>query len=387
MPVININLPENAELKKAVNNLKIDLLSKQSTVFYSTILFSMKWIITDDIKTADVDGFELRFNPQFLLEQDKLQRIGLAAHEALHVALNHIFRGKAYDPDKFNDAADHAINLHLLAHGFKLPDGGLADSKFKNLSAELIYPHIVADPSKGSGGGTGFNGNDIRYTNEGDHGMSTQAQQAKIDSIITKAVTASKMAGDKPGTIPGDVEIYVQELLNPKLPWTHLLEHYTDAFVNDDFSYNRANRRFLPEFYLPTLYSEGMGKLAVAVDTSCSVRDDQFIEFISEIEEIRIKLKPEVTNIMGFDTRISFSAQLDPEDPIEQVKFKGRGGTSLDPVFEYYNRPENSPQVLIVFSDLEVDLDIPEPNYPVIWICFENPDVEVPFGTLIHYDE
>ena len=73
-------------------------------------------------------------------------------------------------------------------------------------------------------------------------------------------------------------------------------------------------------------------------------------------------------------------------DPIEKVSFTGWGGTCLEPVFEHYDKAP--PTVLIIFSDLYCR-EIPKedmPTYPVLWVCTDNKNATVNFGTLIHFD-
>lgn len=364
--------------EKSFNKAKIGLMGMQNSVFITSILFSLKFLWDETCPTAYTDGSCIGVNPEFWLKLTTEEQIGLLAHETWHVAFNHMFRSKNFEHKKYNIAADHVINLMLLADGFELPKGGLHDSKYKDMSTEAVYK-LLPNPPKRKGG-IEYDC-DIRKPKKGE----ADKIQQQVKEILVKAATRAKMQGTKAyGSIPGDILIMLDELVNPKLPWTTILQNYMSSFACEDYSYQRPNRRFSPEFYLPSLHSEALGEICVAVDTSCSVSDEQFKKFLSEINEIKEKLKPLLTTIIDFDTKIHKIHKLGPEDTMEGVGFAGRGGTDLTPVFEYYAKTH--PNVLIIFSDLECCEITEDPNYPVIWICVDNPNAHVNFGEIIHFD-
>lgn len=278
-------------------------------------------------------------------------------------------------------------------------DGGLLDNQYENMTTMQVYNLLPDEPNSnngqnGNGGGNssdenndkpfGGMGNDIKDPTKGKSSQQIQQDKNELDNILVKASMASKMAGDKPGSIPGDIQILIEELTNPKLPWNVILQNYMTSFNKDDYSYQRPNRRFTPDFYLPSLHSEGLDEIAVAVDTSGSVSEDEFRAFLTEINNIKETLNPKKTTIIDFDTSIKHVHTINEGDSIHNLPFSGRGGTDLDCVFDYYGK--NKPNLLLVFSDLWCDQIEDDPGYPVIWVCVDNPNAEVNFGTLIHYD-
>ena len=131
------------------------------------------------------------------------------------------------------------------------------------------------------------------------------------------------------------------------------------------------------------MYSESIGEIAVAIDSSGSVSNKDFLACASEIDNFIRKVKPSKTTIASFDTAIRDVHTLTDGQSVSGLKFKGRGGTNLQPVFDYFN--ENKPKILVIFSDLWCDEIRVKPKYPVIWICCDNPTAKVHFGELIHY--
>ena len=375
------------EENRALSKCKVSLMLEKNSVFYSTIVFSLESIWDTSIPTASTNGLNLKINPEWFMALSPKQRIGLVVHEANHVALLHPVRLGNRDHKVFNMAADHMINLMLLGNGFELPEGGLHDSKYTDMSTDEIYNILIKDATlQNSGGGSGGEGSgeydcDIQAT------TGTPNEVADIESRITdtliRAITQSKLTGEV-GDIPGELEIYLDKLLNPKLPWNVILQNYLTSFIKEDYSYRRPNRRYMPEFILPGLYGEGLGEIAFGVDTSGSVTDDEFLHMVSELHEIKETLKPSKMTIIDFDTVIRNGQERTDGDTLSSIKFTGRGGTSLKPVFNYYT--EKQPELLIIFSDLECAPITVDPGFPVIWICVQNPNAKVYFGEKIDYE-
>jgi len=102
-----------AEADKALQIAKINLLTMKKSSFISTIAYNLKYQWDETISTAAVDGVTVYVNPQFFLDANKEKRIFVVAHEAWHVALNHLFRGVGKIQKIYNEAGDYVINQLL----------------------------------------------------------------------------------------------------------------------------------------------------------------------------------------------------------------------------------------------------------------------------------
>lgn len=395
-------------LTRILNKAKIGFMSKPDSVFFTSILFSLKFSWDTTIPTACTDGLHLRVNPvQFEHDLNENQRIWQMAHEVSHVALGHMFRVNGRHFRDWNAACDHVINLMLKERGFDVPDNRPCDPRFKGMSADQVYNIIhqenqqQRDQQQQQNGGQAPDPNDPNdpanqnpdagdFQTPDQQGMTPQEQaelQEEINNILVKAATQSKLQGDKPGTIPGDVEILLEELLNPKLSWDRILANYMTQFDKDDYTFSKPNRRFLPDFYLPSLYSEAMGEIAIAVDTSGSVTDEQFQEFISEIFDIHSRMKPSHMRIIDFDTRIQNVHEIKEGDDLLSVNFTGRGGTRINQVIDWID--EEKPAVTLIFTDGEFPAYPKDPGCPVIWVIHSGmaDQFEWPFGYVIEYPD
>ena len=158
--------------------------------------------------------------------------------------------------------------------------------------------------------------------------------------------------------------------------------NYVSTFAKNDYSYRKFNKRFLPDFYMPTLYSEAVGEIAAAFDASASVSDEDFRVMLGQVKQIQQLLSPEKTRLVTFDTQIQNEYIL-TNKPLNKLKFNGRGGTDVQCVFDHFDKIQ--PKVLIVFSDMDFYMPKTKPKYPVIWIGVGvyRKNITVPFGKYI----
>ena len=363
------------EAKHALSIAKINLMSIPDSTFFSTICFSLKFVWDESIETANVNAVTMRINPTFFLGLSPAERVFVLVHESCHVAYCHILRLMGRCPDKYNIAADHVINLQLLARGFKMPDWVLKDPQFTGMSTEEVYALL---PKPGPDDQQRKMGQDIQPS-EGD---AKQIEQA-VQDIIIRAAMQSKMSHDAPGSIPGDVQIYLNGLLNPKLPWNRILQKYLNATAKSDYSFRKANRRFFPKYHLPSLHSESLMNIAIAVDASGSVSDEDFKVFVSETNGILRMMKPEKITLIQFDTEIIKVDEVRSVMDLSKVTFTGRGGTDIHPVLEWAT--VNKPQLLLVFTDGEFRFTDVKTKVPVLWVIHNSPQFTAPFGKVISY--
>lgn len=359
------------QCQTALNKAKIQLMSREDSAFFTTICFSLKHIWDDTIKTAATNGAYIKFNPEFFMSLSPEERIFLLIHESMHVAFLHMERLQEHNPDKWNIAADHVINLLLIERGFRMPKIGYADHAFKGMSTEQVYPLIP----------------DNQQCNQPDlvEGEGTPEElQQHVQDILVRAAIQSKMQNDKPGTIPGEIELFLNKLLKPKLPWNRILQKYLFALAKDDYSFRKPNRRFFPDYYLPSLYSEKLVDIAIAVDISGSVSEAEFLRFISEIHSILKMMKPDKLSLIQFDTSIKSVDEIRNVHELSKVRFLGRGGTDIRPVIDWVNK--RKPQLLLTFTDGGFYFRDAQTKVNTAWLIHNNPCFTAPFGKVIHYE-
>lgn len=367
------------EATALMDKAKISLMARKDSAFFTTICFSMKHQWDETIPTAATNGVYIKFNPDFFMSMDPEERVFVLIHESMHVAYMHMLRLDGRDRSKFNVAADHVINLQLIERGFKMPSGnnrGLADPQYAGLSTEEVYDLLPKQDESQTD-------HDI-VPGEGDASGSTTALQRQIEDIIVRASIQSAMQKDAPGTIPGQIQLFLNKLLDPKLPWHRILSKHFRTMAKNDYSFRKLNRRYFPKHYLPGLYSETLMDLVVAVDISGSVSDEEFLVFISEIGGIIRSLKPNKLTLIQFDTAIHSVEELHNMNDLSKVTFTGRGGTDVTPVLEWAN--EKAPDLLLIFTDGGFHFDGTSTKVNTTWLIHNNPPFTAPFGRVIHYE-
>lgn len=362
------------EHQLALNKAKIQLMSRKDTVFFTTVLFSLihKW--DETIPTAGTDGKTIYFSPAFFMSLDAEERLFLLLHEALHVAFLHMSRLKDRDHQRWNAAADYVINDILIERGFKMPKNGLHDLQYRGMTAEQVYALLpVSDPI------------DVPMMDLMPPPEDIPDLQEQVQDILIRASIQSKNQGDAIGTIPGEIQIFLEGLLAPKLPWYRILQKYIQSIAKFDYTFRKPNRRFLPKYIMPGMFSESLIDVTIAVDTSGSVSDTEFGQFISETASIFKMLNPGKITLIQFDTKIKDVSVLRSVQDLRNVDFVGRGGTKIAPVMKWAE--EKKPQLLLIFTDGDFTPapKYTEPKSSVIWIIHNNPEFKANFGKTIHY--
>lgn len=369
----------------ALDKAKIALMKREDTAFFTSVCFSLRHKIDFSCSTAATDGLTIYFNPRFFLSLSVAEQLFLLIHESLHVALMHMVRGIGKDHEVMNMAADHVINLMLIARGFTMPAMGLADPRFTGMSTEDVYKILMAEKAAQMQLPANPMGGDILPMPSD---RPEEVIQAEIENIVIQAAIRSAQEGDKPGTIPGVIQILLDKLLVPKLPWQRILQKYLTQYAKDDYSWRKPNRRYFPAVHLPSLYSERLASLAIAVDTSGSVSDAEFQHMVSEISSIFKMMKPNFITLIQFDTRVHTVTQVKSIRELLACKFSGRGGTMVQEVMEWAET--NKPDLLVIFTD--GGFRHPHQTYPrlvqkhTLWLIHNNPNFSAPFGKKVHYE-
>jgi len=181
------------------------------------------------------------------------------------------------------------------------------------------------------------------------------------------------------GKLDGEMARMIDFLLQPQLPWRNLVSRYLNSIARDDYNYTRpSTRRGDPAIY-PSLRSAQLD-IAIAVDTSGSINQTEIQEFVSEIDALKGQMRARVT-LIACDSDLAQGCPWVYE-AWEEFSFpksvKGGGGTNFVPVFEWANRQDKLPDILVYFTDGEGQFPKIEPNFDVLWLV--KGKAKVPWG-------
>jgi len=405
----------------------IDRIRKARTVllldhaFFGALIFRLIPISAPSIPTMATDGKSLFYNPSFVDELPPDQLVGVLAHEVMHPALQHHTRRGNRDRERWNEAADYAINPLVLNAGMALPKDALSDRRFHNLSAEQIYNKLEEEASEnssnssspqssGSSGGSDTSsgsqsslpdpgGNQVPQPPATPGGFGqvldapnpeapgqplSDAQRTAAETewraAVHEAVAVARMAGK---TLAG-VDRALRQTAEAKVDWRDRFQRTFAATIPNDYSWMRPNRRFIHAgLYLPGISREGVGELVIAIDCSGSINERQLGQFAGEVNALIEEHRPEKVHLLYFDTLIH---RHDVYSCGEQVALMpvGGGGTEFAPVFEHIDQNGLNPHARVVLTDLYGPVPDREPHYPVIWVSTSSQ--VAPFGETIPVD-
>lgn len=377
-------------MQKKLSKIKIKLFLHAGAAFLGSIMSQTRFIWDDspECDTAWTDGMTIGFNPSFWLKIPDEAKVTVLAHELWHIAYQHVLRLKEAnrDPEKWNIAGDHLINLMLQKAGYKF-DGiqnCYKDMRYTGMGTDQIY-HLLPDPPAGGGGSAaGLGAGALPKALGGDLRAPPKGKEIEVLGKVVQAVQAARL-GNQAGTIPGEILLEIDKFLNPKLPWRVLLRRFFVEQSREDYSWKRPNRRYSDE-YLPSLWAEdGLTIINYYLDISGSITDENILRFNSEVKHIKEEFNPQMLNLITFDTWIRDVYSFDEQTPFEKIVVTGRGGTDLDPVADHILKTK--PNVAVIFTDMEVDPMPSVGSIPVLWVVIGNPNATVPFGQMIHIDD
>jgi len=363
-----------SEHQKQLDRTKLELMTHKDMAFITTVCFSMKHEWDDTISTACTNGVFIKYNPQFWLDLDPDEQLFLILHETWHVAFAHMGRLQGRNMRAWNVAADYVINFMLVSLGYKIHPNWLYDAQYAGMSTEQVYELIKGEPDEN------LPMDDL--IPNGDTEEEQEDAQSKIDDILVRASLQSQMSDEDQGVLPGEIQLYINGLLKPKIHWTRLLARFVTRAVKRKRSYTKPNRRFFPKVFIPTRYSLSLSDIAIAGDISGSVSDDTFCQYLSEAYQVLAKEKPTSVTFMQFDTTIKQIDVLTTAKSLMDVTLHGRGGTKIEPVIQW--AAENKPTVMIILTDGRFRINAPDPKVPIIWAISDNPGFKPPFGQVIH---
>ena len=355
---------------RELDRVKAKAFMNKNSAFLAPILCNMRFEWTDRIPTAETDGVDLRWNPNWFQKMVMGARVTVLLHEIWHIARLHSLRRGSRDPLWWNYACDIWINnmLEDENNSFEGIENCWKDQQYRGLVEEEIYDRIYNPNNKQTPPPTGSFGDDGGAGDLGNQGQEISNQQKQeLLSVVTMAAHSAKMSSS-PGSIPGDTEQILTQFLKPVVPWQQLLHRFFNDMLTTDYTWRRPNRRF-DDIYLPSTYQDDgrLEHLMYFMDVSGSITQKDLLRFNSEVKYVWEEYQPQKMSLVQFDTRISHEQVIKEGDVLTEMVVKGGGGTSLVPVREHIIK--HRPTAAIIFSDMEVEPMAKLPfEVPIIWV-------------------
>lgn len=384
--------------------------------FFGAIACGLPSELDESVGTACTDGTRIRYAPSFLEKLEVRQVVGLIAHEVLHIALLHSVNRGSRDPQTWNQACDYVINLILKDGGYYLPEGGLLDEKYRNLSEYQVYEILAkakaekqkqkqgkqsssqqGDKSSSSGAGDDEQSDDQSSDGESDKSSDwgkvedptedgkplSEAKRAEVSEKILQSVAGAEATARLAGNLPAGIDRLLGNARKPSVNWRDALRRLLTEKTNDDWTWRRPSRRHRTAI-LPSLSSEGSGVLAISVDTSGSISPELYEQAIAEVQECAQSIKARVFIGSCDTTHYGFEEYLDG-DPLP--KLRGGGGTDFDDASVKLDDLISQGQEVkahVFITDGEVSNWGAE-IVPTIWAIHSNTrNIRPPYGELVN---
>lgn len=368
----------------------------------------------------------------------------IVVHELMHILTLTFERRNGRDRKLWNYATDYAINDMILTNResngaqkpmgemlyldeYKTPDNPtgqawLYESKYHNMSAEQIYEDILQEFKNAHGGKTpeevkreladklgeamanGQGGGDdskdgspddviqkwldenckgkpIDFSDLMEH-MSDEVKQ-KVKASVNNTLDKLQKSASKGGSmLERALSIFLQE---PPFDWRGYLNKYLKNFIRNDFTWRRPNRRSNAlETILPGTNVEAQIKVAIAIDTSGSVGDDEVRDFLSHIQKIMRSFRGFEIDIWCFSTHVhneTLKTYNQHNRDMSNFELASCGGTDIASNFEWLSNRSKRYDVFICMTDGYDNIsNLQFDKYPTIWAITQNDNFTNPPG-------
>ena len=357
-------------------------------------------VIVDDRPTAATNGRDVYYGRAFSEALNQPQLRYVVIHENFHKALKHCTEYRDVNtrwPTLSNVAQDYVINglaeeSDRINPGFiqrPWEEGWLMDRQYDGMGFLEVLQKLLQNPPPDGGGGRadgtggGFDEH-IDGTGEMTEEEITEASNQIGDALRQGRILASKLRGEGKGGSPLD-----NLLQQRNTDWrTPLQEFIQTICVGDDNSrFCPPNRRLLPlGFIMPSHFSEAVGELIVACDTSGSMTG-VYPTVFGEIARICALVRPDLVRVLWWDGEVNSEqvfTPLDYDKLASVMKPEGGGGTTVSCVARYIAAKQYKPQAVVYLTDGYIESTYEMPPVPCLWGVVDNPGFQPRAGKKIN---
>ena len=405
------------DIKDIVKEARMSLIKTEP--FYASILLRLKLVETKKVNTFAINSKELLYNPDFASSLKFSTTKVILMHEILHLVFKHHLRGskiKNYNHHDYNVAADLALNCEIFdLDGFPedalLPGrGDYIDYPFGK-SAEYYYDLIQKkkeeekenqsdesqeeetdkeDSSDDSGSSSSSNGDSSDDSNDDSSGSGSESSdeessddteessgttntfgefeacepddleeaEQEANSMVMQAIAAAQEAGDH---VPSSIKEKINELTGKgEVNWKVLLRNYLSSQKKAGYNWLVPSRRVRSNFIMPTRQVKTPGDILFVMDTSCSMRQEDFDATLTEGQNALLSL--DSYDLWQFDTEIRDERTITKNTNLEDIEMVGRGGTKFQCVADKLKTLRKKPKLMVVMTDLEFEWDWQQDN-------------------------
>ncbi|KLO22652.1 hypothetical protein X275_05110 [Marinitoga sp. 1197] len=348
-------------------------LGKES-IFYNYLKMYFDNIPSFNVRTIKLSisksgRFKIIYNPKILRAKGLIFSKSLLKHEIFHIIHGHIFIKSKDKKDKklWNLAMDAAVNQQIRElDAFSIPLNVLLDEgcgtdnenifigppiNYINKTVEEYYKYIIDYFEKSNKIDLELL-EDYRVDSHEEFGNFELIEEV-VSDLVSEVIseTYEKAKGD----IPSGLEVPISLIIKKsRKNWKDLIRRFfgSSMIIEKYRTVLRPNRRYDNQ---PGWRAEFGPKIAVVLDTSGSIIEEEYNAFFSEIEKI-VRMYNSKIYIVQIDNNIQNVLQYGKGD-WKNIEIKGKGNTDFEPAINYLE--ENvRPEGIIIFTDGYTDIPI-----------------------------
>ena len=375
--------------------------------FFGNMATRMRLIESNDwCPTAATNGRDFFYSTEFVNKLSVKKLEFLFAHEICHAIFDHFGRVGSRDRMLSNIAQDYAVNQILVDEriGEKITEVQICyDSKYRGMSWEEIYDelwdkaekismpelmkqlgdlldeHIKEEESAGSGDKDGKKGKPSLSKEEAE-----QIRQEIKNAMIQSAAASGA------GKVPAGIQRMIKNLTEPKMDWRSLVQQEIQSIVRNDYSFTRVNRKAMHSgAVLPGMKEATTIDVAISIDMSGSIGDEDARVFLSEIKGIMDQYEDFKIDLWCFDTEIYNWKRIthDEAHELEEYEPQGGGGTDFEANWRFMEEMGIQPKKFIMFTDGYPCGGWGDEDYcDTVFVVKGNKDAQAPFGQTVIYE-
>jgi len=390
-----------SNIVEKLTTARVGLLLKAP--FFGNMATRMRLVEADDwCPTAATNGRDFYYSTKFVEKLSEKKLEFLFAHEICHAIFDHFGRVGSRDRMLSNIAQDYAVNQILVDEriGEKITEVKICyDSKYRGMSWEEIYDELwekaekipmdellkqlgdVLDEHIKEGDGQG-EGQGNRPT------ISKEEAQAIKDEIKQAMIQSAAAAGA--GRVPAGIQRMIKDLTEPKMDWRSLVRQEIQSIVRNDYSFQKVNRKSMHSgAVLPGMKEATTIDVAIGMDMSGSIGNDDAKVFLSEIKGIMDQYEDFKINIWCFDTEIYNHQEISHDNSEDLLDYEpqGGGGTDFEANFNWMKDQGIQPKKFIMFTDGYPCGSWGDEDYcDTIFVVKGNEQAQAPFGQTVIYE-
>jgi predicted metal-dependent peptidase len=364
---------------------------------------------SDWCPTAATNGRDFYYNKDFVSKLSVKKLEFLFGHEILHCVLDHFGRAGSRDRQLCNIAQDFAVNQILVDErvGEKITEVQIClDSKYRGMAWEEIYDDLYDKAEKISlpelmkqlgdlldehinEDGQGGKGEKSDKEGKGPGGMSKEEAQKIRDEIKEAMIQSAAAAGA--GKVPAGIQRLIKDLTEPKMNWRQIVRQEIQSIVRNDYSFTRPSRKgWQTGAILPGMIPDTTIDVAIAIDMSGSIGDEDATTFLSEIKGIMDQYEDFKITLFCFDTEIYNCQIITQDNSMDLLDYQpqGGGGTDFEACFNFMKEQGIQPKKFVMFTDGWPCGSWGDESYcDTLFIVKGNTSAEAPFGQTVIYEK